>query len=515
MPQRGAVRHDLVALVQQPLLPDLLQRPPDGLDVVVVEREVRLVGVDPEGDPLGQPRPLVDVLEHRLAALLVELGNPVALDVVLVVEAELALDLELDRQPVAVPAALAVHLVAAHRLEAGEDVLEHPAQDVVRVGRAVGGRRALVEDELRAALTAPDRLVEDVALAPALEDLLLELGERLGGIYRPVAGHGRAILGSGSDENGGCHGCCGLHRRRDVPPAGAEGHDGGRDRHRSRRRRAGDCDGRPVPPRRRRRPGCGARRARRRGARGPHGCAPARRRLRRHGRLRAGQRRRHRERLRRGRGRGRQQGRAPLIGRRMGLRLQDRHHRGRAAREPFAAPLHRDEGCVRAGRAQARRDNREARRRLRAGVAAVGGDPVRTHQGGSRRAADEGARDPHARLRRRPRRLHLPRAHPPGGRGRRVHRVGRPAGHDQGVLRPLRAACSARRASERRPPRVLRPLMRLVPGCELRRPDLPHAARASIRTRAPARCSAGSRASHWRKAWRGPRDWFREVGLLE
>jgi hypothetical protein len=93
----GAVGNDLVALHQQTLLPDLLERPPDRLHVVVAEREVGVVGVDPEADPLGQPAELVDVAQDRLAALGVELGHAVALDVLLRREAELLLDLELDR----------------------------------------------------------------------------------------------------------------------------------------------------------------------------------------------------------------------------------------------------------------------------------------------------------------------------------------------------------------------------------------------------------------------------------
>ena len=169
--QRGAVTravgHDLVALVEQPLVPDLLQRPPDRLDVGVVEGEVGVVGVDPEADPLGQPVPLVHVLEHRLAALGVELGDAVALDVLLLGEAELLLDLQLDRQPVTVPARLAVDLAAAHRLEAREHVLEHAREHVVGARAAVGGRRTLVEDERLRPLAAAHRLVEDVALAPA------------------------------------------------------------------------------------------------------------------------------------------------------------------------------------------------------------------------------------------------------------------------------------------------------------------------------------------------------------
>jgi hypothetical protein len=36
--------------------------------------------------------------------------------------------------------------------------------------------------------------VEDVALAPALEHLLLELGERLGSVDRAIASHENSIL---------------------------------------------------------------------------------------------------------------------------------------------------------------------------------------------------------------------------------------------------------------------------------------------------------------------------------
>src|SRR4051794_29516894 len=92
-------------------------------------------------------------------------------------KAELLLDRDLDRQAVAVPAALAFDVVAAHGLEAREDVLEHARQDVVGAGPAVGRRRALVEHPRRRALAPAQRLAEHVALAPAREDGLLQRGE--------------------------------------------------------------------------------------------------------------------------------------------------------------------------------------------------------------------------------------------------------------------------------------------------------------------------------------------------
>src|SRR6185436_3003800 len=130
----------------------------------------------------------------RLAAARVELGDAEALDVVLVMEAELLLDLELDGQAVAVPAGLSRDEVPLHGLVAREDVFEHAREHVVRARAPVRGRRPLVEDERRRALAPADRLVEDVALAPALEHALLERGEGLGGVDGSMASHGRSIL---------------------------------------------------------------------------------------------------------------------------------------------------------------------------------------------------------------------------------------------------------------------------------------------------------------------------------
>jgi hypothetical protein len=170
----GAVRDDLVVLDQQAALVQLGQRPPHRLDVGGVHGPVCLAGVDPEADPVGQVLEGVDVALHRLAAAGVEALDAVGLDVALGRQPQLLFDLQLDRQPMAVPAALAVDPVAAHGLEAREQVLEHPRLDVVHTGRAVGGRRALVEHEgLRAAPPLQGTL-EDLALAPELTDPAVE-----------------------------------------------------------------------------------------------------------------------------------------------------------------------------------------------------------------------------------------------------------------------------------------------------------------------------------------------------
>ena len=163
-----AVGDDLVALVDEPSVPQLVQRPPDRLDVLRVAGSERALEVDPEADPLGHPLPAPDVVVVGLAAPLVERRDAEVLDLALGVEPELLLDLQLDRQPVAVPAGLARRVEAAHRLVAQVGVLERAQQDVVRAGVAVRRRRALREAEDRPALARGERAFERAGLAPAL-----------------------------------------------------------------------------------------------------------------------------------------------------------------------------------------------------------------------------------------------------------------------------------------------------------------------------------------------------------
>src|SRR3712207_456164 len=138
-----------VVLDEQPLVEDLLERPPDALDVVRVHRPVGGGHVDPVAHPAGEVAERVDVPHDRLAAAGVELGDAVALDVGLAGEAELLLDGDLDRQAVAVPAGAAGHVPALHRLEAREDVLERARLDVVGARAAVGGRSEEHTSELQ------------------------------------------------------------------------------------------------------------------------------------------------------------------------------------------------------------------------------------------------------------------------------------------------------------------------------------------------------------------------------
>ncbi len=102
---------------------------------------------------------------------------------------------DLDRQPVAVPAGLARHPVAAHRAVARVDVLEDPGEDVVGAGAAVGGGRPLVEAPDLGALAIFQRALEHVLVPPVAQHALLQLGKGLLRVYLLEAGHEQRILG--------------------------------------------------------------------------------------------------------------------------------------------------------------------------------------------------------------------------------------------------------------------------------------------------------------------------------
>ena len=92
---------------------DALEEAPDVFDVRVAEREVVAAPVHPLAEPL---RALGDVrrrLDDDLAAAARELGEAELLDLALGVQAQLALDADLDPEALAVEAVLVALVVAA------------------------------------------------------------------------------------------------------------------------------------------------------------------------------------------------------------------------------------------------------------------------------------------------------------------------------------------------------------------------------------------------------------------
>ncbi len=185
-----AVGDHLVALVEEILLPELFQDPPEGLNVLVLHGHVGVLQVHPEGHALGQGFPLVQVLPDRLLAHLVEASHAVLLDLGLAGEPQALLHLQLHGQAVGVPAPFAQDVVALHGLVAGEHVLEGPGQHMVDAGAAVGCGRPLEEDVLRPPFPLLHAALKDVLLPPQLQDALLQVRVADRGLHLTEGGPG-------------------------------------------------------------------------------------------------------------------------------------------------------------------------------------------------------------------------------------------------------------------------------------------------------------------------------------
>ena len=208
-----AVREDPEALVDQPLVVELLERPDHRLHVVRLERLVVVVEVDPARLARDVGPPVVGVAQHRLAALGVEGLETELEDLLLGLDPQLAHRLQLGGQTVGVPAEPALDASAAHRLVPRHDVLDVAGEQVAVVRQPVGERRAVVEDELvravHAGLAVLDRRDEGPVLVPVLQDALLDLREARAGrdvrVRRRLLAHQRV---------GSCGSVCGWSAPR-------------------------------------------------------------------------------------------------------------------------------------------------------------------------------------------------------------------------------------------------------------------------------------------------------------
>ena len=157
-----------MSFVDQTGLEELVDDPPDGFDVVVVERDVWIVHVDEEAHALRHVTPHPFVGEDGFLALLVERFDTVLLDVLLAAHAKLLFDLDLDRKTVGVPAGFTVDLEALHGLVTADAVLECTRDDVVDARLTVRCGRSFVEDEGRLVLSGADALGEKILFLPFL-----------------------------------------------------------------------------------------------------------------------------------------------------------------------------------------------------------------------------------------------------------------------------------------------------------------------------------------------------------
>ena len=162
---------DGIALVEIALLVELLEEIPEGLDILVIVGDIRVVQVHPVAHLLGEVGPLACVF-HDLAAT----GGVVFIDGdfladILFGDTEHLLHAEFDRESVCIPTRLTAYLVALHSLEPAEGILDSTRHDMVNTRHSVSRGRPLKEEELRMSLPCGNTLLEQMFLLPLRQHL--------------------------------------------------------------------------------------------------------------------------------------------------------------------------------------------------------------------------------------------------------------------------------------------------------------------------------------------------------
>ena len=186
----GAVGNDLEALIQKLLVPDLLQRPPLGLDEVIVIGYIRVLHIRPEADLAGELFPHALVFPYTLFTLLNERLYAVFLDLLLAVQTQHLLYFQLNGKSVGIPSGLTGYIVALHGTVTGDHVLDNTGQYVTDMGLAVRSGRTVIEHIFRAAFALVHTLLEDIILFPecfyrffAIDEIHIRRHFRVHGIF--------------------------------------------------------------------------------------------------------------------------------------------------------------------------------------------------------------------------------------------------------------------------------------------------------------------------------------------
>ena len=173
-PDTRVVGNHLIVLINQIFVPDSFQEVPDRLDIVVVERVIRLVDVNPEAHPFSHLFPITDVTHHGFSAASVELGNAnLCFDFRFIKDAQFLFYLMLNGQSVGIPTSFSWRIETAHCFVTGIDVLERAGQHMVNTRLTVCGRWAFVKSEERAPFRLTQCLGKNVLVTPEIKDALL------------------------------------------------------------------------------------------------------------------------------------------------------------------------------------------------------------------------------------------------------------------------------------------------------------------------------------------------------
>ena len=129
---------DRLAFVEISLTVDVLEKPPQGLDITVVIRDIRIVHIHPITDTLGKGPPLRGVFHHLFTAGTVVVLHADFLADVFLGNTEFFLYAKLYRQSMCVPSRPSAHFVSGLCLVPAHCILDGSGHHMMYTRHAVG-----------------------------------------------------------------------------------------------------------------------------------------------------------------------------------------------------------------------------------------------------------------------------------------------------------------------------------------------------------------------------------------
>ena len=164
-----------VALIQQPFLIELLQKPPQRFDIAIFVGDIRVVEVNPVTHLVGKVGPLAGVLHHLAAAGCVIVINRNLLANVFFGDAKALFHAQLHWQAVGVPTGFTHHTIALHGLIAAHHILYGARHHMVNARHTISRRRSFEKDKRRMPLALVDAACKHILGVPLLQHCLVNL----------------------------------------------------------------------------------------------------------------------------------------------------------------------------------------------------------------------------------------------------------------------------------------------------------------------------------------------------
>ena len=167
--------HRAIAFVDESLVPQFFEHPPDGLHKISVHRFVRMLHIRPSPDATNHLFPFIHILKYGRSAEVIELLNTHRLDIFFARDAERLLGDVFNRKPMAVPPPFPFHLKPAHRPIPRHHVLHHARDDMPIVRRPRRKGRPVIKTVSFGSLATGNRPLKNFLPIPQLQNRLLHL----------------------------------------------------------------------------------------------------------------------------------------------------------------------------------------------------------------------------------------------------------------------------------------------------------------------------------------------------